>query len=239
MSFYLLSYQVTNLFIPGSIFANLLFRKINNISGVSGLDNNFGYTDVVMDHFTNPRNVLDISEEEYSANGIGMVGNPTCGDMMKIWIKVDEQERIKDLKWKTFGCASAIGSTSMMSVMVTENGGMQIESALKLSPNDIMDRLGGLPAIKIHCSVLGDKALRAAIHDYLRKSGQENRVAVATAKIICNCLNVTDHEIEEEVLEGVTDFETLQERTKIGTGCGGCVMKAREVMEGYRQKYFG
>jgi len=203
------------------------------------LDNNFGYTDTVMDHFTNPRNVLTVPEEEYAPSGVGMVGNPTCGDMMKIWIKVNDEERITDLKWKTFGCASAIGSTSMMSEMVTENGGMSIDDALKLKPNDIMDRLGGLPSIKIHCSVLGDKAMRAAIHDYFNKSGQEARIDVEKSTVVCNCVNVTDHDIEEEVLEGVADFETLQERTKIATGCGGCREQAIELFEGYRTKYFG
>jgi len=202
-------------------------------------DSNFGYSDTVMDHFTNPRNVLRVTEEEYAANGVGMVGNPTCGDMMKIWIKVDQSDRIYDLKWKTFGCASAIGSTSMMSEMVTENGGMGIDDALKLKPEDIMNRLGGLPSIKIHCSVLGDKALRSAIHDYLRKTGRGDLIDEKKATIICECLNVTDHEIEEEVLEGVSDFETLQERTKISTGCGKCRDKAIELFESYHAKYFG
>ncbi len=200
---------------------------------------NFGYSDTVMDHFTNPRNVLSVPESEYEANGVGMVGNPTCGDMMKIWIKVDENEKITDLKWKTFGCASAIGSTSMMSEMVTEEGGMKVDDALKLTPEDIMNRLGGLPSIKIHCSVLGDKALRAAIHDYLKKSGQESRIDEVKATLVCECLSVTDHEIEDQVLEGVPDFETLQERTKIATGCGKCKPKAIELFEHYRTKYFG
>ncbi len=203
------------------------------------LENNFGYSDTVMDHFTNPRNVLKTPEEEYNANGVGMVGNPTCGDMMKIWIKVDGNDKISDLKWKTFGCASAIGSTSMMSEMVTENGGMKIEDALKLKPQDIMDRLGGLPSIKIHCSVLGDKALRAAIHDYFMKTGRDDLIEVEKVTLICECLNVTDKEIEEEVLEGTPDFETLQERTKISTGCGKCREKAEELFGGYRAKYFG
>lgn len=203
------------------------------------MDSNFGYSDTVMDHFSNPRNVLQVPEEQYEASGVGMVGNPTCGDMMKVWIKVDEAERITDLKWKTFGCASAIGSTSMMSEMVTEEGGMKVDDALKLKPEDIMDRLGGLPSIKIHCSVLGDKALRAAIHDYFKKTGQEERVEVKEAKVVCHCVNVTDLEIEEEVLEGVTDFETLQERTKIATGCGGCRQEAIETLEHFRAKYFG
>lgn len=202
--------------------------------------NNFmGYTDELMDHFNNPRNILKISEEEYRADGIGQVGNPQCGDMMKVWIKVNkEKDLIVDLKWKTFGCASAIGSTSVMSEMIVENKGMKVDDALKLTPNDIMDRVGGLPSIKIHCSVLGDKALRAAIHDYLKKTKQTDRIEEINAKVICKCLNVTDHEIEEMVLDAVKDFETLQEKTKISTGCGECREEAEKVFNQYRQKYF-
>jgi len=201
--------------------------------------NNFGYSDIVMDHFTNPRNVLKTAEDEYAASGVGMVGNPTCGDMMKVWIKVDEEDKIYDLKWKTFGCASAIGSTSMMSQMVTEHGGMKIDDALRLKPQDIMDRLGGLPSLKIHCSVLGDKALRSAIQDFLKKTGREGMVVEETATIVCECLDVTDKEIEEQVLEGAADFETLQERTKISTGCGSCRQTAEALFNSYRAKYFG
>ncbi len=202
--------------------------------------NNFmGYTDKLMDHFSNPRNILKTAEEEYQADGIGQVGNPQCGDMMKVWIKVDkEKDRIVDLKWKTFGCASAIGSTSVMSEMVVENDGMKVDDALKLTPQNIMDRVGGLPSIKIHCSVLGDKALRAAINDYLKKTGQTERIEEVKAKIVCNCLNVTDHEIEENILDGVEDFETLQEKTKISTGCGECREEAEEIFNKYREKYF-
>ena len=198
-----------------------------------------GYTDKLMDHFSNPRNILKTAEEEYQADGIGQVGNPQCGDMMKVWIKVDkEKDRIVDLKWKTFGCASAIGSTSVMSEMVVENDGMKVDDALKLTPQNIMDRVGGLPSIKIHCSVLGDKALRAAINDYLKKTGQTERIEEVKAKIVCNCLNVTDHEIEENILDGVEDFETLQEKTKISTGCGECREEAEEIFNKYREKYF-
>ena len=201
--------------------------------------NFMGYTDKLMDHFDKPRNILKTSEEEYRADGIGEVGNPQCGDMMKVWIKVDkERDRIIDLKWKTFGCASAIGSTSVMSEMVVENGGMKVNDALELTPNNIMDRVGGLPSIKIHCSVLGDKALRAAINDYLKKTNQPDRIEEVKAKTICNCLNVTDKEIEELVLDGVEDFETLQEKTKISTGCGGCREEAEDVFNKCRNKYF-
>ncbi|MBU0461338.1 MAG: iron-sulfur cluster assembly scaffold protein [Nanoarchaeota archaeon] len=134
------------------------------------------YTDTVKEHFFSPKNILKNDEEvrKYKADGVGQVGSPACGDVMKIWIKVDKKtDTISDCKWQTFGCASAIASTSMLSTMVK---GMKIDDALKITPKDITDKLGGLPAIKIHCSVLGDKALKAAVEDYFRKSGQEKRI---------------------------------------------------------------
>jgi len=128
------------------------------------------YTKTVKNHFIMPRNIAMTEDKvkEINPNGLGEVGSPACGDVMKIWIRI-EDNKIKACRWKTFGCASAIASTSMMSVMITEKGGMVLEEALKLRPKDILDRLGGLPKIKIHCSVLGDQALRAAIKDYEKK----------------------------------------------------------------------
>jgi len=136
------------------------------------------YSRIVKEHFFKPRNFMDFRKaEKYKADGIGEVGNVMCGDVMKVWIKVDkEKDRIKDMKWETYGCASAIAATSMLSVMVTEKGGMKLDDAMKITPMEIANRLGGLPEIKFHCSVLGDDALRTAIDDYFRKSGQEKRI---------------------------------------------------------------
>jgi len=133
------------------------------------------YSNTVKDHFFNPRNFMkDEDEKKFKEDGLGYVGSPECGDMMKIWIKIDkEKDIITDIKWSTFGCASAIASTSVMSEMVK---GMKLDKAMKITPQDIMKELGGLPKIKVHCSVLGDKALRAAINDYYKRSGQEKRV---------------------------------------------------------------
>lgn len=133
------------------------------------------YSNAVKDHFFHPRNFLD-DESAFEASGVGVVGSPACGDMMKVWIKVDpSSERITDLKWQTFGCASAIASTSVLSEIVTEHGGMTLERAYALRVQDILNRLGGLPARKIHCSVLGDQALRSAINDYYRRIGQDEK----------------------------------------------------------------
>ena len=124
------------------------------------------YSDIVKDHFLHPRNLL-IDDTTYESDGIGIVGSPACGDMMVVWIRVDwETKRITECKWRTFGCASAIASTSMMSVMATEDGGMTLRDAKRLSPEAILERLGGLPDRKYHCSVLGHQALREAVLDY-------------------------------------------------------------------------
>jgi len=129
------------------------------------------YTPEVKKHFMTPVKFLKDEKEIKKFNGHGKVGNMKCGDMMEMWIKV-EKDKIKDVRWRTFGCASAIASTSMLAEMLTEKGGMTLDKANKLSGKDIMDRLGGLPAIKIHCSVLGDQALREAINDYENKKGK-------------------------------------------------------------------
>lgn len=193
------------------------------------------YSDIVKDHFQNPRNVLE-DEATYADDGKGLVGNPQCGDMMLLVIKVDKaSEKILDCKWKTYGCASAVGSTSMLSEMLLEKGGMTLAQAWTIKPQDILDRLGGLPDHKIHCSVLGDKALRAAISDYYRRSGQADRIPRTNAKVICHCLNVTDEEIKEQVADNVTTFEELQERTKIATGCGKCKDEAKQLFESYKK----
>lgn len=134
------------------------------------------YSDMVKKHFLNPKNVAvdDNLIEKLKPNGVGAVGSPACGDVMKFWIRV-ENDVIKDCLWKTFGCASAIASTSMLSEMLKENDGMKLDDALKIKAKDILDRLGSLPKNKIHCSVLGDQALKAAINDYFKRTGQEER----------------------------------------------------------------
>lgn len=191
------------------------------------------YTDILKDHFMRPRNVLVVSEEEFGASGIGEVGNVHCGDLMKMWLKIDENEIITDCKWKTYGCASAIGSTSMLSEMII---GMKLEDALKIRPEDIMEKLGGLPKQKIHCSVLGDKALRAAADDFFRRTSQEERVA-RKVEMVCECLSVTAEEIEEAVAHGADSFEKVQEITKAGTGCGNCINAIKNLVEVFKATY--
>jgi nitrogen fixation NifU-like protein len=200
------------------------------------------YTDTVKEHFFNPKNILKTEKEvkSYKPDGTGMVGSPACGDMMRIWIKVDgKSDRIRECKFQTFGCASAIASTSVLTVMVTEKGGMKIDDALKIKPQDIVKRLGDLPTRKFHCSVLGDKALRAAINDYFRRSGQAGRVIEEGAKIVDKSLKITDKDIEEAVLEGARTLEDVQKKTKVGVNDKSCIPEVEELIRFYREKHFG
>jgi nitrogen fixation protein NifU and related proteins len=196
---------------------------------------NWVYTDKVLEHFMHPKNILE-DEKAFDADGRGITGNIKCGDQMIVAIKVDKEKgTITDCKWKTFGCASAIASTSVLSEMVK---GMKLEEAFKLSPKDINKELGGLPEHKIHCSVLGDKALRSAINDYYERNGLTEKVKREEARVVCNCMNVTDHEIEEAVLEGARTFYELQEKTKVSTVCGECKDEVERLLEFYKNRHF-
>lgn len=182
-----------------------------------------------------PRNLL-LDDEKFQADGRGVIGNIKCGDEMVVAIKVDSQKKvIAECKWKTYGCASAIASTSVLSELAI---GKTLDDAYKLSSRDIAQALGGLPEHKIHCSVLGDKALRAAIDDYYTRNGMFEKVKEQKEHIICQCLGITDAEIENAVLEGARNYYQLQERTKIGTVCGKCKEKSLKLLEEYKAKYF-
>lgn len=199
------------------------------------MEQNWVYTEKVKDHFMKPRNVLK-DGEDFKADGEGSVGNIKCGDQMNMYIKVDkDKQAIVDCRWRTYGCASAIASTSVLSEMIK---GMPLSQAAKLSPKDIMQQLGSLPEHKIHCSVLGDKALRAAINNYYERNGMQENVRTEEVKIICQCMNVTDEEIEHAVLEGARSYYELQERTKLGTVCGQCKDEAERLLSEYIQKHF-
>ncbi|MDD7357952.1 MAG: Fe-S cluster assembly scaffold protein NifU [Eubacterium coprostanoligenes] len=124
------------------------------------------YSEEVMDHFTNPRNVGKIED----ADGVGEVGNAKCGDIMKIYLKIDENHIITDVKFNTFGCASAIASSSMATCLIK---GKPVSEAVELSNKAVVEALDGLPPVKIHCSVLAEEAIKAAVKDYYDKNGIE------------------------------------------------------------------
>ena len=124
------------------------------------------YSEKVMDHFTNPRNVGEIE----NADGVGVVGNAKCGDIMKMYLKIDENQVITDCKFKTFGCGAAIATSSMATELVK---GHTVDEALKLTNSAVVEALDGLPAVKVHCSVLAEEAIKSAVADYYNKIGKE------------------------------------------------------------------
>ena len=178
------------------------------------------YTDKVKEHFLNPRNVGEIENPD----GVAEVGSLACGDALKLTFKLDENKRIKDAKFKTFGCASAIASSSALTEIIK---GMTVEEALRVSNQDIAQYLGGLPDEKMHCSVLGKQALEKAVENYRGAPAME-----AGAKIICECFGVTDKEIERAIRENnLATVEDVTNYTKAGGGCGGCHDAIAQIIE--------
>lgn len=191
------------------------------------------YSDKVKEHFQNPKNLLK-KDETFIPDGEGNVGSLACGDQMYVAIKVKD-DKISDIRWLTYGCASAIASTSIMSEMVK---GMSLEKAYYITPELIVKELDGLPEHKFHCSVLGDKALRSAIDDYLKKKNLPNPYKDKVAKIICQCKNITDKQIEELVSSKKCEtFEELQKQTGLGSVCGKCKEKAKDFFDDMRHVY--
>ena len=197
------------------------------------------YSKIVKEHFFNPHNFMKPEEEKkFKSNASGMVGSPACGDVMRFWLWIDPKtEKIKKCRWRTFGCGAAIGSTSILSVMITEKGGMKIEKARKIKPQDIVKRLGGLPEIKYHCSVLGDKALRSAINDYFRRANQMNRIIPEEGRIIDPDTKTTDKDIEMAVLEGADTLEKVQAKTKVGIANPKIIPEVEQLIRFYKEKY--
>jgi NifU-like protein len=183
------------------------------------------YTGKVLDHFRNPRNVGVVNKPD----GIGEVGSLACGDALKLTFKLDENKRIQDVKFQTFGCASAIASSSALTEMIK---GKTIEEAENVTNQDIADYLGGLPEQKMHCSVMGREALLAAIESY-RTGGKAHRVL--EGKVICKCFGVTEHDIEMVVRENnLATVEQVTHYTKAGGGCGKCKGDIEVIVERIR-----
>ena len=180
------------------------------------------YTGKVMDHFRNPRNVGVIENPD----GVGEVGSLACGDALRLMFKLGQDGKIVDVKFQTFGCASAIASSSALTEIVR---GMTLEQAAKVTNQDIADFLGGLPEQKMHCSVMGREALEAAIENY--RSGKTEKKILA-GKVVCNCFGVTEEEIERVAREnGLTTVEQVTNYTKAGGGCGKCKPDIAKIVE--------
>jgi len=180
------------------------------------------YTGKVMDHFRNPRNVGVID----SPDGVGEVGSLACGDALRLMFKLDKDGRIADVKFQTFGCASAIASSSALTEIIK---GMTLEQAAKVTNQNIAEFLGGLPEQKMHCSVMGQEALDAAIENY--RNGSTGK-KILGAKVVCNCFGVTEDEIVRVVREnGLTTVEQVTNYTKAGGGCGKCKPDIAKLLE--------
>ena len=166
-----------------------------------------------------PQNVGEID----NPSGTGDVGSLACGDALKLTLKVDENDIIVDAKFKTFGCASAIASSSVLTELIK---GMSVDEAAKVTNEDIAEALGGLPKEKMHCSVMGREALEAAIADY-----RGVILPMAEGEVICECFGVTDLEVIRAVMEsGLRSGDEVTYFTKAGGGCGNCEDRVRDVL---------
>ena len=185
------------------------------------------YTDKVKEHFLNPRNVGEIED----ADAVGEVGSLACGDALKLFIKLDEKkERIVDAKFQTFGCGSAIASSSALTEMVK---GKTLDEALGVTNQEIADFLGGLPEEKMHCSVMGQEALEVAIAKYrgveAPKHGHDH--VETEGEIVCKCFGLTDIFLKKVIASNkLHTTEQVTHFTKAGGACGGCLPKIKELI---------
>ncbi|MHC1752701.1 Fe-S cluster assembly protein NifU [Humidesulfovibrio sp.] len=179
------------------------------------------YTDKVKEHFLNPKNVGEMKD----ASAVGEVGSIACGDALKLFLKIEDGV-IQDASFQTFGCASAIASSSALTELVK---GKSVDEALKITNKDIATALGGLPKEKMHCSVMGQEALEAAIKTWRGEAVASHEHS--EGEVVCECFGVTDHQILEAVREN--DLKTVEDvtyYTKAGGGCAKCHEKIAELI---------
>jgi NifU-like protein len=180
------------------------------------------YTDKVMDYYEHPRNVGELE----NADGVGQVGSIVCGDALKLTLKIKEGV-IEDARFKTFGCGSAIAAASALTELIK---GKTLEEAAKITNQDIADFLGGLPKEKMHCSVMGQEALEAAIADYrgVKLEAHEED----EGEVVCKCFGVTDSKIKRVAMaNNLHTVEEITNYTKAGGGCGACLPRIEDLLD--------
>lgn len=179
------------------------------------------YTEKVRENFLNPKNIGEIENPD----AVGEVGSIVCGDALRLTLKIDsETNKIMDAKFQTFGCASAIASSSALTELIK---GKTLDEALKISNQDIADFLGGLPKEKMHCSVMGREALEAAVANYKGIP----RVIEEEGKVVCECFNVTEEKIRKVIVENhLTTVDDVTDYTKAGGGCGECRAEIEAIL---------
>lgn len=184
------------------------------------------YSDQVLDHFMNPRNVGVVDDPD----GVGEVGSMACGDALRLTFKLDDDERIADAKFQTFGCGSAIASSSMLTEMIR---GKTLEEAAGITNEDIARELGGLPREKMHCSVMGREALEAAMIDYYKRLGKGVPCILIKQDVeICHCFQVNKSTIRDAVLRyRLKDIEDVTNHTKAGGGCTTCHHDLQHIID--------
>ncbi len=188
------------------------------------------YTDQVREHFLNPRNVGEIKD----ADAIGEVGSLACGDALKLYLKLDDtKEKIVDAKFQTFGCASAIASSSALTEMIK---GKTLDEALNVTNQEIAEFLGGLPEEKMHCSVMGQEALEVAIAKYkgieAPVHGHDHEHTEMEGEVVCKCFGITDQFLKKVIASNkLHTAEQVTHFTKAGGGCGGCIPKIKELID--------
>ena len=182
----------------------------------------WNYTDAVHDHFLHPHNAGRLDD----ANAIGEVGSLACGDALKLYLKISDANIIEKAGFETFGCASAIASSSVLTDMII---GKSVDEALKITNKDIAEALGGLPKEKMHCSVMGQEALEAAIRQW--KGEPPVPHAHEEGKLICKCFGVTDAQIIRAIRENnLKTIEEVTNYTKAGGACGDCKDQIAEIL---------
>lgn len=179
------------------------------------------YTDKVRDHFLHPRNAGPMENPTV----VGEAGSLACGDALKLFLKIDDSGRIAEATFQTFGCASAIASSSVLTELLK---GKTVDEAATITNKDIALKLGGLPREKMHCSVMGQEALESALKRY---RGELESMAKPEGELVCKCFGVTDVQIRRAIQEnGLTTVEEVTNFTKAGGGCGECVLDIEKIL---------